>query len=651
MDKKKIIVFWDNKGIAKALKENKEFIVCGSQNEFNGLSKKALKEARGFLVLCELNWNFEKEEKPNIDRVEFGGIRLVQRFIRDKMNLKAPVVFTSNDTAKNICEANPENKIIRTPALKHFFVDILSLDNPVEDLYHCFDLLENVTMTDTELAYTKLLYCDMKGLLIQINHVLEGRSKAEQDKYRKDIEYVLKEQFHNDEVLMEQYRKAKDLSDFCKTLIARFEATDTRQVYDGFLHEKNHKTIRILLLEDELEKDNNVERFVNYIKDLEQEAAAEGTKPLFQITVEKNTDDIAYDPQHDPLASERKHSMVEFDVFISDIEIWDNDGDLVTLGFNVVEAMARESKRPLYYIVTNVSRSFYDQIKIPYVRRIRLKKEVFGTKESIETFLYGIKEVFDNREAEAAEKEYKCETLFNTMEAFIKKKETFSQPKQFGKPFTEEGAPLIPIHSYDDIENDIIKVKSQQLIEYFMSLFKANRFENPQGGAQNLKVYNTNCSKMREYIKSTIGLGNGNLDKIVAKRMKNNQDPSDEDISNFVVRLVLRRFFLYVRWFVEQCGVMQSFEKIRRTRSFEEFNKRKKFTINDIACRAISDQHKTLTRKDDEGEMIEGKPQTHCLDDTLLFAIRDTLRLTDKEDAFVSGLKQQELNWSSITKQ
>ena len=313
MDKKKIIVFWDNKGFEKVLKENKEFIVCNSQNEFNNLSKKNLKEARGFLVLCELNWNYEKEEKANVDRTEFGGIRLVQRFIRDKMNLKAPVVFASNGTAKDICEANPENKIIRTPALKHFFVDILTLDNPAEDLYHCFDLLEDVTMTDTELAYTKLLFCDMKGLIVQINHVLEGRSKAEQDKYRKDIEYVLKEQFHNDEVLMEQYRKAKDLSDFCKTLIARFEATDTRQVYDGFLHEKNHKTIRILLLEDELEKDKNVERFVNYIKDLEQKAAAEGTKPLFQITVEKNTDDIAYDPLHDPLASERKHSMVEFE--------------------------------------------------------------------------------------------------------------------------------------------------------------------------------------------------------------------------------------------------------------------------------------------------------------------------------------------------
>ena len=114
MNNKKIVVFWDNNGIAKALKENKEFIVCGNQNEFNGLSKKALKEAKGFLVLCELNWN---HEKAYVHRTEYGGIRLVQRFIRDKMNLKAPVVFTSNDTAKNICEANPENKIIRTPAL------------------------------------------------------------------------------------------------------------------------------------------------------------------------------------------------------------------------------------------------------------------------------------------------------------------------------------------------------------------------------------------------------------------------------------------------------------------------------------------------------------------------------------------------------
>lgn len=632
MDKKKIIVFWNQNGFDTELAKNESFTVCCSQSEFKALDKKTLREAAGFLVLCELNWDDREEELNNPS--EFGGIRLVQRFIRKRMGLKAPVVFASGGFAKDICDINPENKIIKTPALKHFFFKLPALS---EDLESAFNGLEN--MTDTELAYTKLLFCDMKGLIVQINHVLEGRSKTEQSKYRKDIEYVLKEQFNNDDDLMEKYRKAKDLSDFCKTLIARFEATDTRQVYDGFLHEKNHKTIKILLLEDEPENDKNVKRFVNYIKDLEQKAEAEGTTPLFQITVQKNTDDIAYDPKHDPMASERKYSLVEFDVFISDIGIWDMDGDLVTLGFNVVEAMVKESKRPLYYIVTNVSRSFYDQIKIPYVRRIRLKKEVFGTKESIETFLYGIKEVFDNREAEAAEKEYKCETLFNTMEAFIKKKETFSQPKQFGKPFTEEGAPLIPIHSYDDIENDIIKVKSQQLIEYFMSLFKANRFENPQGGAQNLKVYNTNCSKMREYIKATIGLGNGNLDKIVAKRMKNNQDPSDEDISNFVVRLVLRRFFLYVRWFVEQCGVMQSFEKIRRTRSFEEFNKRKKFTINDIACRAISDQHKTLTRMDNEGEKIEGKPQTHCLDETLLFAIRDTLRLTDEEKAFVEDLK------------
>lgn len=54
---------------------------------------------------------------------------------------------------------------------------------------------------------------------------------------------------------------------------------------------------------------------------------------------------------------------------------------------------------------------------------------------------------------------------------------------------------------------------------------------------------------------------------------------------------------------------------------------------------------------DAEGEKIEGKPQTHCLDETLLFAIRETLRLTDMKQAFVDGLQQRELDWSSVTRQ
>ena len=600
---KKIIVFWDNKGFDAILKGKNEFIVCSSQSEFNSLSKNTLKEARGFLVLCELNWN---HEKASVSRTEFGGIRLVQRFIRNTMNLKTPVVFASFDSSKNICDLNSENRIVKTPALKHFFVN---LPASPEELSNLFDGLEN--MSDTELAYTKLLYCDIKGLIVQINHVLEGRSKTEQDKYRKDIEYVLKEQFHNDEELMEQYRKTKDLSDFCKTLLDRFNTTGgVQQIYDGFLHEKNHKTIRILLLEDELEKDENVDRFVKYIKEMEQKAEETRDNPLFRISTVKNMDDVAFNK----MSGRKRYYMNDFDVIICDIEILNEKKELITLGFNVVEAMAKESKRPLYYIVTNVSRSFYDQIKIPCVRRIRLKNEVFGTRESIETFLYGVKEVFDNREAESAEKEYKCEVLFNTLFDFVK-----GDPKAY------------------NVVEDGVKEKSMDLIKHFLSLFVEHpfRYKTGEGGYDNFIRFDENCKRMREYIKTTIGLGNGNLDKKIAKREKNNQDPTDEDIANFVVRLVLRRLFLYVKCYIDHYNLMSSFENYKNSERLKESNRKKVFSEYDIACRAISDQYKTMVG---EYENEKAKPQSHCLDETLLYAIREPMHLTFEEEAFVKAL-------------
>lgn len=598
MNKKTIIVFWDNN---KFWVNNKDYIVCSSHSEFNDLDEATLKNARGFLVLCELPWDHESEEIP---RTEFGGIRLVQRFIRNKMSLKAPVVFASFSDAKTICDRHSEYSIIKTPALKHLFV---RLPASPEELYGTFEELEN--MTGTELAYTKLVFCDMKGVLVQINHVLEGRSKTEQDKYRKVIEYILRDQFNNDDVLIQQYRNTKDLSDFCKTLLARFEATGTHQGYDGFLHEQNHKTIKILMIEDEPEKDGNVKRFVEYIQDMEHNASQNDTPPLFSITVEQNMNNVAYNK----MTGRKKYKVADFDVVICDIEIRDEEGKLVTMGFNVVEKMAKETKRPLYYIVTNVSRSFYDQIKIPYVRRIRLKKEVFGTKENIETFLYGIKEVYDNREAEAAEKVYKCETLLNKFSDFIKK----------------DG------EKYNAIEEEV-RMKCMNLIKQFLLLFSANRFIYKDGDGRNFIVFEDNCKAMREHIKETIGLGNGNLDKNIAKREKNNQDLTDKDVADFVVRLVLRRFFLYVKGFIDRYDLMESFNGYKEIKGVEKVNKRKVFSCNDIACRAIGDQFKTLV---DEYEGETTRPQSHCLDETLLYAVREPLRLTEEEQAFVDALE------------
>lgn len=190
------------------MNKNNTFTVCNCQSKFLALDNKELKKAKGFLVLCELNWDDIDSEISS--SLEFAGIRLVQRFIRKKMSLKAPVVFVSAKTERYICSINPENKIIRTPALKHHFVNLLDLPENIESIFEGKEY-----MTDTELAYTKLLYCDTKGLLVKINHVLEGRNKAEQEKYRKDIEHVLEQEYGNDANVMEEYHNTKDLSIFC----------------------------------------------------------------------------------------------------------------------------------------------------------------------------------------------------------------------------------------------------------------------------------------------------------------------------------------------------------------------------------------------------------------------------------------------------
>ena len=776
MDKKKIIVFWDNDGFDEELSKNDSFIVYNSHSEFNSIDEKTLREAGGFLVLCELPWDHESAKIP---RREYGGIRLVQRFIRNKMSLKAPVVFASAADVKTICDKHKIYRIIKTPALKHKFV---KLPASRKELVRAF--LDMDAMTDTELAYTKLIYCDIKGLLVQINHILEGRSNKEQEEYRKDIEYVLKEQFNNDTKLLEAYHNAKDLSDLCKTLLARIDGTDNNQVNDGFLDEPYHDTIRILLLEDEPEKDD-VKHFVEYIQEIEKKAQKQKaieikafekdakalrvkvdalalnkkneainyankvekiakktfkkklekkakalkdkanaleeipkemenkkeiwkrkfgeekiafeekalaiveeakvlrktanalekiaeatedlantfggneikeearafkedakalkedakaletrpfTKPLFTITIEKNADNIEYDSNRNQLVATSDYSLLDFDVVICDIEIWNDKDELVTLGFNVIESMAKEYSRPLYYIVTNVSRSFYDQIKIPYIRRIRLKKEVFGTKASIKTFLYGIKEVYDNRKTESKEQDYKIEAFLNKMYDYIHGSECY--PKQFGKPFAKDDSSMIKVNSFDDIENKIIKVKSMELIKHFLILFN----KNPMGESNSFDVFNHNCEEMRTFIEKNIGYGNEKLHKIIAEREKNKQSLTTKDIDNFIIKLILRRFFLYVMGFISNYALTKSFEVYKKNKKLND--KSRGITEKDLACRAISKQFMSIKgEKNRENNLIKTYPLSQCLNNILLFAKeRESLRLKKEEQDFVDAL-------------
>ena len=650
MNSKKIVVFWDDKGFDAVLRNNVSFAVCNSQSEFKALDEIIINDAIGFLVLCELPWD---DRSPEIPRTEFGGIRLVQRYIRKEKNLKAPVVFASFSDMLSICEKHRDYRIIKTPVLKHQFIRLPALR---KELLHAVQNMEN--QTDVELAYTKLIYCDIRGLIVQINHILDGRGITEQDKYRKDIEFVLREQFPNDKELLNEYNNAQDLSDFCKIILKRMDFSSNSKDTNDFLFDHNHKTIRILLLDDEPEKDHNVGNFIKYIQELENKANKEGTNPLFEITVEKDAENISYGSAHDLHDSKRQHSLSEYDVFISDIEIWNDNDELVSLGFEVIEQLAKKYKKPLYYIVTNVSRSFYDQIKIPYVRRIRLKNEVFGSKDKIETFLYGIKEVYDNRLIEEYSNNFynTGEEAFNIMFDYITKKGAI-YPIQIGKPFIKNGSSPIIINSYSDIERKIVRVKTLELMKYFLSLFTNNDLQcNPNDDGDNFIVFHKNCEQMRRHIKNAKDLhcGNDNFAKNILKQEAKCQIPSNRDIVNFILKMIMRRFFLYIKAFMDHYRLMDSFEKYKDNSRFfdektiEENKGIKGITIMDIACRAINDQFMRLN-----GEYVEGKGKdkqniSHCIEKTLLMSKqREPLRLTNEEQNFVHAIGNDESVFST----
>ncbi|MBR4837220.1 MAG: hypothetical protein IK004_02125 [Bacteroidales bacterium] len=613
----RIIVCWNKNGFEEELKKNPSFIVCTSFNEFKNLNKMLLKNTIGFVVLCELTWD---DEKDNLTLLEFGGITFVQRYVRGKMSLKAPVVFTSINERDYIISKRRDATIIKTPALQHGFVKF----NPTTIRKDLVRTLQNMQyLTNAELAYTKLLYCDIKGLLVQISHELGSRAKNEQDKYRKDIEYVIKEQFNNDSGLIEYLHNTDDLGDFCKKLITRLESSENLPEYGGFLNDIRHKTIRILLVDDKQEEDEYVGNFVNYIKNMGQK----NKNPMFKITVINNIDIVDYD------------SIIDYDVIICDIEIRNDKDELITLGFNIIEKMAKISKRPLYYIVTNVSRSLYDQIKTPYVKRIRLKKEVFGTKQSIETFLYGIKEVFDSKSEDTAGNDSIGEAAFKKFDAFIR---TDIYPINISfKSY------LRSVESYDDLASIIVKDKTLELIKYFLTIFSENDFKQGIGEYEKFKIFDDNCKRMRDYIKDNFGYGNG---KSIIKRINDNEELSSKDVSNFVVKIILRRFFLYVKSFVEHYDIMESFKAYKNSDiEIAEINKDRSLTVKDIACRAISDQFKKLLTS--KGAHRSQEDMSHCLGETLLIkAEREPMLMNDEEKIFISIIKGNESFYSTNKK-
>ena len=272
-------------------------------------------------------------------------------------------------------------------------------------------------------------------------------------------------------------------------------------MYHGTYYTPQYKSkqISLLILEDDC-NDESVQNFVDYIKKKNEEYEKKGDDIffLFRVPVIARSKE-----EFERLIIEGKYGIVSFDIVICDIEIKNSDGFLVSLGFNMIESIIKLKKSPIYYIVTNVSRSFYDQIKKEYISRIRLKKEVFGTEESIRTFLYGVKERYEQKKSIDKDTLTKHENLFNELIKYVKNDEYsfIYKYKNRDNSYSET------ITKYEELEK-VVKTRCNELIKAFLLLFNNKGFAYDNGEIKNYCTFNDNCNKMRDYIRKYVGKGN-----------------------------------------------------------------------------------------------------------------------------------------------
>lgn len=556
------------------------------------LNDKALRAIHGFVVLCELDWDHELSGNGGS---LWKGVGLVQGYLRSKKSLNVPIIFVSYSASFSIIKDEPGASIILTPALQHQFVRL-----PVSDFKkEVLGLFKEMRpMTTLEQRYTKQLYCDCEGMLHRIKHNVGG---TDNDTLKTQIVYVIDKCFsyEKERLIKKLEGSGTDLKVFCQELLDMMDngrQTDNT-INPEFVCSSGSSQIKTLLLEDNKD-DKYINRFVEYIRNKNQVYQEQNKVYLFE------------EPRvvRDEKTFDSKFKRIKFEVVICDIEIKDEEGKLNSLGFNIIENKVNKGyTRPLYYIVTNVTRSFYDQIKIPRVNRIRLKEEVFGSDLEIERLLYGIKEVVQHKEQEMDDPQ-KYLKVWEILDNYVRNPENY--------PFVFKNKTKFGIDCFDSFDelDFCVNTKSLDLIKQFLILINQKSAEYYPARIKIKKEYDHICEDMRMIIKRGITCGNEEF----VRHFDFGQSIKPDDIEKFVIRLILRRFFLYLIEFIKFVDLES------------HYSENLKLNAKDIACRAISKQFKRI----DEF-------QSKCLNYTLLYSPEknDDLQQTQEEKAFVTAIK------------
>lgn len=561
-----------------------------------------ISDADGLVVPCELTWD---HEGCGFNADDYKGIALVQYLRSNKNGITLPIIFTSHENKDDIIKRKKDAEIIRTPALQHGFINDMQA-NYFDAVLKAFKDMRK--LNDAELKYTQLQYCDLKGLLITIKHAIKSNPNNI-NTYREQIEFILSQDFSNNKSVIEKYKQAKDLEAFCHYLINLYEnRNDIVERNNEFIRKNNEAQIDILYLEDNI-ADQNAANFINFInKQIEQ-----NQNFRFTITYTDNPDEC-YEIYNN------------YDVIIADIEILNKDKELIALGSEIVKDLIKKGAQKLFYIVSNVTRSFYDQIKIPGINRIRLKQEVFGSDEKITTFLYGIKEAIDHK----SDEDTKYKRVFDKLYAYVYNNGNYPIEYRFKSGDKNDVA------NYDELEN-VIKEKSLDLIKKFLGI--CHYYQDELSSNDNIErfgAFDEVCYDMQEYVGKNIGKGESKLIGKIIKQDNDNKTTNPESIRTFITRLVLRRFYTFVREFVLHYNIKAAGDDYYDTDTSY-------VTVSDLACRAINGAKGAYKKYVGEKD-ISTPNQSKCLSGALMLSENEDemSQLLDTEElALINAIKKQ----------
>ncbi len=604
---------------------------------FNDLQKTltTTTDIDGIVVFCELDWG----DYDSTDNLK--GITLVQRYIRYEKKLKAPVVFSSVLKQKDILSKRPDANIISTPALQHKFIRF-SFD--VEELFNGFRDMKN--MTKRQLDYTIDRFCNLKGLLSHIKHNVHGCSNDSLNSYKTQLLYAVKMLFDNNADKISEVNAAstdKDLEKICKKYIDELQNDNKNaniKIVD-YICDSKEKQLRTLILDDN-EQDDYTNRLVSCMNQIHDKVSSTNQlcsieKPVVTRTIDEFFNQLG---QNDSF----------FNNIILDVEIWNKAGELEALGFDIAEEIRSRISSPIQInMITNTTRSLHskliDNFNNDVIKGIFLKEEILSSDTQALSFIKNICHDWDAYITLFKTPQFDCckvlHKLINTvrrrMPNDVKMEIDFNKISNAGKSDIRS----YTITNYDEFEITV-KDLSTELIKRFL-LECSNKATDDITWSD----FNNVCSIMRTVIGNSIGLGNEKLiDKVMGKYKKGNNEPEADDIVNFISRLVLRRFFLYLKLFIKKYEITRKFDDIK-TKNPDREDIKWKYRDADLACRAISKQFKRPYINDD----YTTSKQSKCLTETLLYSIKidEKDQLSEEEKTFIEAINNNRNSFNYIT--